>query len=203
MSTKYKLIYGASALMLAVAGASPSYAVSGFAQVGPGAGDLANNCANSPNISLDQVVYACTVAVESTAWHGTAWPYVFRARAYRKMGKDDLALADLDDAIKVARSHDPLLAVAYRDRCDMRAEKGHDYAGALSDCTRSLELRPNDASTLESRAAVEYELGDYSAVSADCSAVLAMHPDDTFASNMLDQAKQRMAGPASTVQSAK
>jgi len=189
--------------LFAVAGTSPSYAVSGFAQVGPGAGDLANNCANSPNVSIEQIVYACTVAVESTAWHGTAWPYVFRAQAYRQMGKDDLALADLDSAIKVAHAHDPLLPVAYHDRCDMRARNGHDYAGALSDCNHSLEIKPNDTSTLESRAAVEFELADYAAVSADCGAVLAAQPNDSFAADLLDQAKQKMAGPAGGAQAAK
>jgi tetratricopeptide (TPR) repeat protein len=196
-------LWSAAALLLAVAGTSPSYAVSGFAEVGPGAGDLANNCANNPGVSLDQIVYACTVAVESTAWHGTAWPYVFRAQAYEQMHKDDLALADLDSAIKVARRHDPLLPLAYHDRCVMRARNGQNLGDALSDCNHSLEIKPNDVSTLESRAAVEYELADYQAVSADCSAALAAQPNDAFAADLLDRAKQKMAGPAGAAQSAK
>ena len=203
MLARHTLIGRAAALLFAVAATSPSYAVSDFAQIGPGAGDMGNNCANSPNVSLDQIVYACTVAVESTAWHGTAWPYVFRAQAYLQQGKNDLALADLDSAIKVARARDPLLAVAYHDRCDMRAEKGRDYAGALSDCNHSLEIKPNDSATLESRAAVEFELADYAAASADCSAVLATQPNDSFAASLLDQAKQKLAGASGSAQAAK
>ena len=202
MLAKHTLIRSATALLFAVA-ASPSYATPGYAQLGKGAGDLVDNCGNNPNASPDQIVYFCTVAAKSTAWHGAFWPYLVRAEAYRRLGEDDLALVDLDTAIKLSPAHNPLLPIAYHDRCDLRARKSHDYAGALSDCNQSLEIRPNDASTLKTRAAVEYELADYPAVAADCTAVLAAQPNDAFAANLLAQAKEKMAPPAVAAQSAK
>ncbi|HKD24256.1 MAG TPA: tetratricopeptide repeat protein [Rhizomicrobium sp.] len=192
MGAKKFGVLAAAAVILGFAGTTPTYATTpGFAQVGPGAGDLANNCANNPDSTIEQRLDACTRAVESTAWHGTAWPYYYRAHIYEELRKRDLALADLNDAIKIARIHDPLLPLVYHDRCDMRAENDRDLPGALADCNRSLELRPNDTSTMYSRALVEFELADYAAVLADCSAILAKQPDDASALQLRDLATSK------------
>lgn len=58
----------------------------------------------------------------------------------------------------------------------LRAKSGNDLQNALDDCNKSLALRPGDPDTLDSRALVEYRMGNFSASVADCDAALTKEP---------------------------
>jgi len=53
-----------------------------------------------------------------------------------------------------------------------------DYAGALADYDRSLELRPDHPDTLTNRGVAKRYLGDCSGTQADFDRSLALRPDD-------------------------
>jgi tetratricopeptide (TPR) repeat protein len=70
----------------------------------------------------------------------------------------------------------PGSANVYNQRCFVRAEQDQDLGAALADCDKSLAMRPNDASTLDSRGFVRFRMGDNAAAIRDLSAALAAEP---------------------------
>lgn len=173
--TKKLYAVAAAALLTAL----PNMALSdtpGFMEIGPGADDLARTCANSDNPNLDHVIATCTQVINSIAWKGVAWPYLMRAITYNRMGKYDSALADLDQAINLAESKDPNLSLAYKTRCLIRVMVSSHVEGALSDCNKSLELKPADLAVVNMRGFVEYRLGKYAAAIDDFNRVLTGDP---------------------------
>ncbi len=61
-------------------------------------------------------------------------------------------------------------------RCWSRAIENVDLAAALADCERSLQVRPDNADTLDSVAFVRFRMGDYRAAIAGYDAALRRNP---------------------------
>jgi tetratricopeptide (TPR) repeat protein len=66
--------------------------------------------------------------------------------------------------------------------CWIRAKHGEQLDAALADCNQSLQIRPADAQTLDSRAFVYFRKGNFREAIADANAVLAADPK--FASSL-------------------
>ena len=62
------------------------------------------------------------------------------------------------------------------DRCWLLAVVGRELHEALADCNKSLRLRPDSATTLDSRGLVYVKLGLFDKAIADYSAVLTVDP---------------------------
>jgi tetratricopeptide (TPR) repeat protein len=129
----------------------------------------------------------------------------FRADAYIKLGEDQHAIEDLDQAIQL-NPDDPTLLLdrasvyskvgkddrAIRDldqaiqlkpddppllnwRCYLLAKAGH-LGPALSDCNRAIALRPDFAAALDSRGFTYLRLGQLDNAMSDYDAALKLNP---------------------------
>lgn len=94
--------------------------------------------------------------------------YIDRGNAYQQKGEHERAIADFSQAITIK----PDDADNWNHRCWGRAIAGIELKQALTDCERSLQLRPNDANTLDSRAFVYVKLGEYDRAIAGYTAAL-------------------------------
>jgi len=166
------LLAAAAASLAATVMACPASGVPGFAEILRGAEDIGRNCVVKKEKSPKEILYYCTQAIRSTAWHDTAWPYFARAIAYIQLLQLKSALADLNVAAKLASESDPNLRGIYFDRCYVRARLGNELPAALDDCNKALTLSPSDLHTLDLRALVEYRMAEFSASMADCDIVL-------------------------------
>jgi tetratricopeptide (TPR) repeat protein len=163
--------------VLSVCGqATANAGVAGYAQTGRGALDIFDRCMGREGQLPEQRVVDCTTAIQSVTFQGYSAPRFARAIAYEKLGKYDLAIADLAQASQLGGAHDQNRPGIYNDLCFDRAVSGGSSSQALADCNRSLELRPGDPSTLDSRALVELQMKNYAAVISDANAVLAAKP---------------------------
>lgn len=124
--------------------------------------------------SPERAALACTTILDSRTVHPEhVLDYVVaRAGHYRDAGRFGKALADLGGAI-AKRPDDARL---YNDSCWTRATWGQELVEALIDCDTSLQFRPDDPDTLDSRALVFFRRGDYHDAIRDCDAVLAQRP---------------------------
>lgn len=82
-------------------------------------------------------------------------------------------LSRLDGEIAVNPGNPAL----YNNRCWLRGIIGEQLEGALADCNRSLQLRPNSAEVLDSRGMVELKLHDYQSALTDYDAALTDEPE--------------------------
>lgn len=92
------------------------------------------------------------------------------------------AFADAESYAARAIDCDPKLASAWHNRAVARAER-RDYAGAIEDFTRALELAPrekenpiNPADLLSNRAVARQKAGDLAGAEADASQAAAVDP---------------------------
>jgi Flp pilus assembly protein TadD len=85
-----------------------------------------------------------------------------RGAAYLELGDNDLALDDLNEALRLY----PENPVALTNRCWIHAVEGH-YELAQFDCNDALGIEPLDPIALASRAYVYLQLGDVEAAQAD------------------------------------
>jgi tetratricopeptide (TPR) repeat protein len=133
-------------------------------------------CTGDPDIGWDDQIVGCTKAISSGKYAGTerAWAYYNRGNAFRAKGEYDRAIADYDEAIRF----DPEDPDSYNQRCWTRATAGQDLQAALSDCNKSLRLRPNHGNTLNSRGLVWFKLGALKESIADYDAALKQTAND-------------------------
>jgi len=160
----------AGMLLLAALGAAPAEAMS----------MEEDGCRNDRTPAI-AIVY-CTRLIQSGQYAGgeLAWAYANRGWAYGGEGKDDLAMADFETALRLKPDED----LAFFRRGDIYMSDGKveqafaDYSAALhvkpadpdylnsacwalialrrgqealADCDKSLKIRPGDAYTLDSR----------------------------------------------------
>ena len=83
--------------------------------------------------------------------------YMNRATALEKKGRYVESLRDYDKAIALI----PDNWIAWDGRCWLRAIVGQDLDGALADCERALQMRPDAANTLNTRGFVLFRQGHY------------------------------------------
>jgi tetratricopeptide (TPR) repeat protein/transglutaminase-like putative cysteine protease len=89
-------------------------------------------------------------------------PYSARASAYAKMGKNKLAMADLNTALKSA----PDDADLRRAHADVLVQM-KDYDGAAADYNVIVKAHPDDAAVVLARAGIRYHADKYDEASAD------------------------------------
>lgn len=99
-----------------------------------------------------------------------AYPQAYNNRGgvYHNQKSYDRALADFDKALAI----DPDYPAALSNRCAVRAALKQDLDKAMTDCGRSLRLRPNHLPTLDTRGLVDLLRRDYPAALTDYDAVL-------------------------------
>ena len=72
---------------------------------------------------------------------------------------------------------------------------GRNWPQALADCSKSLELRPNEGSVLRNRGLVELRLGAFDNAIADYGAALAQDAEDAYALYGRGLAKKKSGDP--------
>lgn len=98
-----------------------------------------------------------------------------RGNVYRTLGEFDLALSDMNEAIRRAPQ-----AAGYNGRGRVWFERG-DYARALADYDRAVQLSPNSAMLYNNRSAAYEKLGQYDRALGDCQRALQLNPKFSFA----------------------
>ena len=107
-----------------------------------------------------------------------AWPESYRARHLRSELNQDAGRYDL--AIKdldVLIVREPDQAGLYNDRCWVRAQANLDLDRALTDCETAAGLSPNNPAILDSRGLVKLRQGNLAGAIADYDAALILRPD--------------------------
>lgn len=104
------------------------------------------------------------------AFYGTA--LVHRSFLYRTQNEFDLAIKDLDEAIRV----NPKQRHAHRLRAYAYSKKG-EFSKAIADATRAIELLPYDAHGYAVRADIYVVMGLDQFAIEDYRAALASNPD--------------------------
>jgi len=99
--------------------------------------------------------------------------YLSRVDALERGGHFDEALAMLDAALKKRASAPNLLNA----RCYMKALAMVDLTGALTDCTRAIELSDSPAPSFDSRAMVHFRAGRMAEALADIDSALMLEPE--------------------------
>ncbi len=102
---------------------------------------------------------------------GFAPAYNNRGGAYHMKRDFTHAIADFDEAIKL----NPDYASAFSNRCRARALSGDQLDKARADCSKSLELRPDDASTLDTRGLVHLRDMNFAAAFDDYDAAYKLN----------------------------
>jgi tetratricopeptide (TPR) repeat protein len=104
-----------------------------------------------------------------------ATPSAFAAHGFalfERRGDYDGALKDFAEAIR----NKPGLAVAWNDRCFVRAEANRELEQALADCNEALRLQPKAAYIMDSRGMVYFRMGKLHEAQKDYGAALAIDP---------------------------
>ncbi|CAL4869969.1 Beta-barrel assembly-enhancing protease (plasmid) [Asticcacaulis sp. MM231] len=100
-------------------------------------------------------------------------PYSIRSGVYFKLGKPELALADLE-AVKRINPQQPW---AFNASCWSRATHNTELDKALVDCDMAVKMAPQAPAYLDSRAFVKMRLGQLDEALTDYNSVLALQPD--------------------------
>ena len=129
-------------------------------------------------VGSDAVLAACTTVI-ATGREPTdriAQAYKYRARTWHEKAQYNAAIADFDQAVRLA----PNDADALQGRCMTRAVAGQLHQ-ALKDCTQALKLKPNDAASLEARGFVHRKMRAFNKSLADYDAALELNPKQASA----------------------
>ncbi len=95
-----------------------------------------------------------------------------RGWTYSALGQHGRALRDFDRMVNKRAN-----AVTYNMRCWARATWGEQLDAALADCNAALKLKPDYDAALDSRAFVNFRMGNYSRAVGDASGALTLNPE--------------------------
>ena len=168
-------------------------------------------CENETGVTVDQRIDGCSAVIKAGREKGEKLAEAFNNRgiAYRLKGDHERAIADYDQALKLApsaegyfnrgnahlakRDYDRAIddynqatklksdfAAAFDNRCWARAVLGV-LKPALADCNQALRLMPKNAATLGSRAFVFLKMSRFDAAVSDYDAALQINPKGAFA----------------------
>lgn len=126
------------------------------------------------NRSAGGVVSACTKAIGAAGADSRAAAPLYNARALgqRGAGRDDLALADFDAAIRV----DPHFADAYANRGDLNRDAGR-HERAVTDYGTAIWLKPKFAHAYLGRGRSLFAIRQWNRAIADFDAFLRQRPN--------------------------
>jgi tetratricopeptide (TPR) repeat protein len=161
-------------------------------------------CENETGMTVDQRIDGCSAVIKAGREKGEKLAEAFNNRgiAYRLKGDHERAIADYDQALKLApsaegyfnrgnahlakRDYDRAIddynqaiklksdfAAAFDNRCWARAVLGV-LKPALADCNQALRLMPKNAATLGSRAFVFLKMSRFDAAVSDYDAAGAL-----------------------------
>ncbi len=130
------------------------------------------NCDRSDD--PDIAIASCTAQIQSgqETTGNLAIEYSNRGGAYQKKKQDDLALADLNQAIRL----DPNLATAFNNRGTVDSDKGQ-LDTALADYSQAIRLDPNLATAFNNRGTVDSDKGQLDTALADYSQAIRLDPN--------------------------
>jgi tetratricopeptide (TPR) repeat protein len=142
------------------------------------------------------------------------WAYVIRATIWRAKGKDDIAIGDCNEAIRLDPSHkwaynvrgnawldkkeyekaiadfneairlDPKYAIAHNNRGNLWRAKG-EYDKAISDYDESIRLNPKFATAYDNRGDAWRHKNEIDKAISDFDAAVRLHPQFAAALNHL------------------
>lgn len=116
-----------------------------------------------------------------------------RGIAYLKRGDYARSIADFERLIKL----EPANAMWWNNRCYARAVENREIQMALSDCNKSLQLKPDLVYALGSRGFTYLRLGELDKAIADYNAALKLDPesaDSLYGRGLAQQRKGNRAG---------
>ena len=145
--------------------------------LGQGANPI-ENCLIAGGALPDAVIRECTLAMQSSDKAAIPAVYLGRADAYVRKGDYDRALADYDEAIKLA----PDTAIAFALRGEVHAKRG-DYDGAIADYERAIERAPNLPSAFSNRGLAWANKGELRLAIADYTKAIKLDPNLPVAFN--------------------
>ena len=125
-----------------------------------------------------------------------------RAEIVLKSGRPDEAIALLDSALAKRQSSPTLL----NGRCWFKSLANTDLPGALSDCTRAIELSGQPAASFDSRAMVHYRAGRMDEALRDLNAALAIIPEQAaslFMRGIISERTGNLAGGRTDIAAAR
>lgn len=102
--------------------------------------------------------------------------YFSRAACYLELKQDDLALADLDSAVKV----DPSAPLYRSARCILLFNR-KDFAGALPDCEKALAATPTDKNLLLATSQAAEQVGNRERAAELYRRLLEVDPGNQYA----------------------
>jgi tetratricopeptide (TPR) repeat protein len=106
-----------------------------------------------------------------------AGTFIERGEAWRKQGNDDQAIANYDQALRVAAPNDTYnMTAAHYDRGLAWNEKG-EYDKAVTDFNQAIALSPNAADPYNGRGNAWRHKGEYDKAIADYNHALAVDPN--------------------------
>jgi hypothetical protein len=119
----------------------------------------------------------------SDPWTGQyiAPAYFHIGEAHAALGEDEQALAAYEKAVELPGIPSLIRSSAHRDRGEIYLRR-KNYAAALSDFSRAIELRANAWHLYKRRALAHFHLGHYEQALADVARAVELRPDD--ASNL-------------------
>lgn len=126
--------------------------------------------------------------IEAARTGTTFFEYVNRAQAQLELGRVDQAISTLDAGI--ARDKDS--AGAYNERCWLLGRANRNLSKAMTDCDKALQLEPETANYLDSRALVWFRMGKLDRAIADYDAALEREPEMASSLFMRGLVKRRM-----------
>lgn len=149
----------------------------------------------------DEGIHACTALLTEVQWgtNETAWLYFSRGSDYLMQGKDQMALSDLNEAIKEA----PAFIDAYLNRAQVYRRAGQqqlakadlDTVIAIPTSTTYTEVNNGDSNSIRyritpsdtarmSRAEIEIDLGDIAGAVADIDVAKRRAPRNPIAESV-------------------
>jgi tetratricopeptide (TPR) repeat protein len=126
------------------------------------------------NLSGDAAIVACSRAIASGKFSGSALVTLYLDRAFEAIAKADYdrVLADSDAAIELDAGS--ATAHVYKARALLLGK--HDFNGALAEANAGLRLTPDDVVGLVVRGEAERALGQNEAARADLTRALGLNP---------------------------
>ncbi len=121
--------------------------------------------------AIDRFSAALNQKIDSSSGLNQSLIYFYRGNAYLPKGNYDLALADLNQSIKLQ----PIFAEAYANRSLLHMVKS-DYTRALADGNQAVKLKPDLAVAHNNRGIIYATTGNYDGAIADFSQTLKLIP---------------------------